>query len=93
MKVAKEYSFDYWDGNRKYGYGGYKYIPGRWKKAAQKIIKDYSLKDGSKILDVGCGKGYLLYEIFLINPKIEIHGFDISAHAVKHVPKKLEKIF
>ena len=91
MKVAKKYSFDYWDGNRKYGYGGYKYIPGRWKKAAQKIIKDYSLKDGSKILDVGCGKGYLLYEIFLINPKIEIYGFDISSHAIKEVPKKIRK--
>ncbi len=91
MDIAKKYSFDYWDGNRKYGYGGYKYIPGRWKKAAHKIIKDYSLKDGSKILDIGCGKGYLLYEIFLINPNIELYGFDISSHGIRSVPKEIKK--
>ena len=26
MLKAKEYEFDYWDGDRKYGYGGYKFI-------------------------------------------------------------------
>ena len=41
MKVAKKYSYDYWDGNRMYGYGGYKFIPGRWTPIAKKIIKDY----------------------------------------------------
>ena len=91
MGKAKKYSFEYWDGDRKYGYGGYKYITGRWHKAAKKIIKEYSLKDGSKILDVGCGKGYLIYEIFLINPKIEIYGFDISQHGINEVPKKINK--
>ena len=41
MKVAKKYEKDYWDGNRKFGYGGYKYIPGRWKAVAQKLINNY----------------------------------------------------
>ena len=63
MKVAKKYGVDYWDGNRKYGYGGYKYIPGRWKNVAIKIIEKFKLKNNSYILDVGCGKGFLLYEI------------------------------
>lgn len=83
MRVAKKYEFDYWDGNRKYGYGGYKYIPGRWRKVAKKIIKEYKLKKGSKILDVGCGKGYLLYEMMLIQPGLKIYGIDISKHAIK----------
>ena len=39
MKIAKKYGKNYWDGNRRFGYGGYKYIPGRWKKVAEKIIK------------------------------------------------------
>ena len=60
MKIAKKYEKDYWDGNRRYGYGGYKYIPGRWKAVAKKLIKTYKLRSGSKILDVGCGKGFLL---------------------------------
>ena len=44
MKVAKKYGVDYWDGNRKYGYGGYKYIPGRWKNVVIKIIEKFKLK-------------------------------------------------
>ena len=44
QKVAKKYGVDYWDGNRKYGYGGYKYIPGRWKNVAIKIIEKFKLK-------------------------------------------------
>ena len=47
MKIAKKYGKDYWDGKRKYGYGGYKYIPGRWKNLAKKLIKLYKLKAGS----------------------------------------------
>ena len=42
MQIAKKYGYDYWDGNRKYGYGGYKYIPGRMEKVAKQIIKTYS---------------------------------------------------
>ena len=63
MIESKKYAFNYWDGKRKYGYGGYKYIPGRWKKVAKNLIKKYKLNNNSKILDVGCGKGFLLYEI------------------------------
>ena len=56
MMKAKEYEFDYWDGDRRFGYGGYKFIDGRWKPVAQALIDIYGLKDGAKILDVGCGK-------------------------------------
>ena len=45
MVVAKKYNFNYWDGRRKYGYGGYRYIPGRWKNVAKKIIKKYKLNN------------------------------------------------
>jgi ubiquinone/menaquinone biosynthesis C-methylase UbiE len=83
MKEAKKYGKNYWDGNRKFGYGGYKYIPGRWAQVAQKLIKNYKLISGSKILDVGCGKGYLLYEMLKIIPDLKVYGFDISSYALK----------
>ncbi len=83
MKEAKKYGRNYWDGNRRFGYGGYKYIPGRWKSVAKKLIKNYNLKPGSKILDVGCGKGFLLFEMIKIIPDLLIHGFDISGYALK----------
>ena len=91
MKISKKYGKDYWDGDRKYGYGGYKFIPGRWSGVAKNLIKRYKLNNNSKILDVGCGKGYLLYEIKKILPLISIKGFDISKYAIDNAPKDLKK--
>ncbi len=82
MQIAKKYEADYWDGDRRYGYGGYRYIPGRWKPVAEKLIEKYNLNSKSSILDVGCGKGFLLHEIKLLIPKIKIAGFDISTHGI-----------
>jgi cyclopropane fatty-acyl-phospholipid synthase-like methyltransferase len=86
MLKAKEYEFDYWDGDRRFGYGGYKYLAGRWKPVARALIDDYGLKAGSRVLDVGCGKAFLLYEMQLLEPGLELVGFDISRHglASKH---------
>jgi SAM-dependent methyltransferase len=83
MKIAKQYEYDYWDGDRRYGYGGYKYIPGRWKPVAEALIETYKLGPGSRILDIGCGKGFLLHEIALLEPEIKISGFDISIHGIE----------
>ncbi len=83
MKIASKYDFDYWDGDRKFGYGGYKYINNYWTPVAKSLIEIYSLKDGSKILDIGCGKAFLLYEIKKLNPNIETVGIDISRYALK----------
>lgn len=91
MIEAKKYGKNYWDGNRKFGYGGYKYIPGRWDKIAKKIIKKFKLNNNSKILDVGCGKGYLLFEIKKLLPKARIVGFDTSKFAIKDSKKEIKK--
>ncbi|HEX3869085.1 MAG TPA: hypothetical protein VHV77_01485, partial [Pirellulales bacterium] len=53
--LAKKFDFDYWDGDRKVGYGGYKY-DGRWRAVAEEFAKHYGLKPGDRVLDVGCGK-------------------------------------
>ncbi|MEI6791595.1 MAG: hypothetical protein WCK42_10490, partial [Myxococcaceae bacterium] len=57
MKIAKQYGADYWDGSRRHGYGGYQYMPGRWKPVAKALMDTYDLGPGSKVLDIGCGKG------------------------------------
>ena len=90
-KIAKKYEKEYWDGDRKFGYGGYKYIPGRWKDVAQKLINTYNLKSNSSVLDVGCGKGFLLYEMKLLLPDLKISGFDISKHGIDEAKKKIKE--
>ena len=91
MIKAKEYEFDYWDGNRRFGYGGYKYIPGRWKPTAELLIKNYNLTNDSSVLDVGCGKAFLLYEMKLLLPGLKISGFDISKHGLSQAKEKISK--
>ena len=93
MLEAKKYEFNYWDGDRRYGYGGYKYIPGRWSNLAGQIIIDYNLNENSIILDAGCGKGFLLLEIKKKLPKIKIVGIDISKHALNEAPQILKNDF
>jgi SAM-dependent methyltransferase len=82
MVKAKQYGLDYWDGHRRFGYGGYKFIPGRWRPVAQALIANYNLTSGSKVLDVGCGKGFLLHELLLLEPKLIVRGFDTSEYGV-----------
>ena len=88
-KIAKKFGKDYWDGDRKYGYGGYRY-DGRWRPLAEKLAKHYRLKPTDRILDVGCGKGYLLYEFTQVVPGIQIAGIDISRYAIRHAKEEVK---
>jgi ubiquinone/menaquinone biosynthesis C-methylase UbiE len=93
MEVARRFDKDFWDGDRRYGYGGYKY-DGRWEVVARGVIEKYNLPDEAKILDVGCGKGFLLYEFKKLLPQATIKGFDISSYAVENAKEEIkEKLF
>lgn len=85
-RVAKLWGKDYWDGDRKFGYGGYIY-DGRWKPIAEAMAKHYELKPGDKILDIGCGKGFLMYELSLLGMQME--GIEISDYARKNSKQEM----
>ncbi len=87
--VAKKFDYDYWDGERKYGYGGYRY-DGRWRSVAEKIAEHYQLKMGQSVLDVGCGKAYLLYELTQVVPGLKVQGIDISNYALAHAKEEIQ---
>lgn len=89
-EIAKKFDYDYWDGDRKYGYGGYKY-DGRWNIVAKKIANYYSLKSGQRVLDVGCGKGFLLYELTKVVPGLIVQGIDISEYAIKNSKSEIKE--
>jgi SAM-dependent methyltransferase len=76
-EVARRFDRDYWDGDRRFGYGGYKY-DGRWSVVAKQLVETYSLRPNARILDVGCGRGFLLYEFTRLLPGCTVAGFDVS---------------
>jgi protein-L-isoaspartate(D-aspartate) O-methyltransferase len=80
---AVQFGYDYWDGSRQSGYGGYRY-DGRWRKVADAMVAHYGLGPGARILDVGCGKAFLLHDFTEAVPGIEVSGIDISQYALEH---------
>jgi len=91
-ELAKQWGFDYWDGDRRINYGGYNYIPGRWAPVAKLMIDHYGLKPGSKVLDVGCGKGFQIFELTQVLPGIVVRGIDISAYAIEHSKPEIKDL-
>ncbi len=88
-QLAKKFSYDYWDGDRRICYGGYRYIEGRWEKLAREMATYYQLPDRARILDIGCGKGYLLFDFLKVLPNAEIYGIDISEYAISNAKEEI----
>lgn len=89
ITVAKQYGFDYWDGDRRYGFGGYSY-DGRWAPIARRMAEHYGLRAGQRVLDIGCGKAYLLYELMRVVPGLEVVGVDISHYALENAKEEVK---
>lgn len=87
-EIATKFGAEYWDGERHLGYGGYRY-DGRWRPIAEAMAQRYGLKAGDKVLDVGCGKGFLLYEFTQAVPGIEVAGLDISDYAIANAKEEV----
>ncbi len=87
-RIARRFDKEYWDGDRKFGYGGMRY-DGRWRVVAEAMADHYGLKAGDRVLDVGCGKGFLLYEFTQAVPGVEVAGVDISAYAIENAKEEV----
>lgn len=83
VRISREYGFDYFDGSREYGYGGYRY-DGRWVAIAEDMIAHWDLKPGMRVLDVGCAKGFLVKDFMKACPGLEAFGLDVSEYAIMH---------
>ncbi|MCB0333326.1 MAG: methyltransferase domain-containing protein [Bdellovibrionales bacterium] len=78
----KQYGFDYFDNPEMgIGYGGYKY-DGRYKAAAEAMVKHYHLQKGDRILEIGCAKGFILVEFLKLG--LEVYGIDASEYATEN---------
>ncbi len=79
--IARKFDIEYFDGDRLTGYGGYNYHPKFWTETVAHIVDSYKLDNKSKILDIGCAKGFMMYDLQLLLPEAEILGIDISQYA------------
>jgi len=80
-RIALQFGREYFDGTREQGYGGYRY-DGRWIPIAEDIVRHFGLKPGQRMLDVGCGKGFLVKDLMKVCPGLEAFGVDISEYAI-----------
>ena len=89
-RVARRFDKEFFDGERKYGYGGFSYNPKYWTDVVKDFVKFYKLTDGSRILDVGCGKGFMLYDFYKNNKNFYLEGIDISNYAIKNCMQEVK---
>ena len=89
IRIAREYGEAYFDGDRAYGYGGYRY-DGRWVPVAKDMVAYFNLKPGDRFLDIGCAKGFLLQDLQTVCPGLEVFGLDISAYALSRIDKSIK---
>ncbi|MCG8511982.1 MAG: class I SAM-dependent methyltransferase [Rhodospirillales bacterium] len=88
-ELACQFGEAYWDGDRSPGYGGYGY-DGRWRPVIEAMVAHYGLTADTRILDVGCGKGFQLYEFTRALPGVEVTGIDISEYAIENAKPEVK---
>lgn len=88
--ISRKFDFDYFDGDRKYGYGGYNYHPRFWTETVKLFRDHYQLPENASILDVGCGKGFMLHDFQLLMPQAKLSGIDVSPYAIQHAKEEVK---
>ena len=89
--IAQKFGPEYFDGPRRLGLGGYKYDPRFWTPVVQDMIEYYGLVPGNWVLDVGCGKGFMMYDFTRVLPGINVRGVDISDYVIENAVPAVKK--
>lgn len=89
--LARKFGKEFFDGDRSHGYGGFNYNPRFWEPVVPTFKEFYNLDANSKILDVGCAKGFMLYDFQRLIPGISIQGIDISEYAIENAKKEVKE--
>lgn len=82
-KVARQFGQEFFDGDRQYGYGGFRYFPRFWQPVIPTFQKHFGLTAGSSLLDVGCAKGFMMHDFAELIPGVTVKGVDISQYAIE----------
>jgi len=83
-EVARRFDKEFFDGDRRTGYGGFTYHPRFWQPVIPTLQSHFNLTGGSSVLDVGCAKGFMMHDLAALIPGITVKGVDVSAYAIEH---------
>ncbi len=89
--IARKFGSDFFDGDRKHGYGGFSYNPRFWQPVIPTLKEHFALGTNSRLLDVGCGKGFMLHDLDEMIPGIYLKGIDISEYAIENSIKSVRE--
>jgi len=84
IAIARKFEKDFFDGERKHGYGGFKYNPKFWQPVIPTFKNYWDLKQNDSVLDIGCGKGFMLFDLYKMIPGLKVAGIDISEYAINN---------
>lgn len=82
--LARQFGKAFFDGERSHGYGGFYYDPRFWEPVVPTFQEYFNLKSGDSILDIGCAKGFMLYDFSRLIEGINVSGIDISEYAINN---------
>lgn len=82
--IARKFGKEFFDGDRRHGYGGFYYDPRFWKPVISTFQEHFNLTSKSSVLDVGCGKGFMMHDLMELIPGIRVKGIDISEYAIEN---------
>lgn len=89
--IARRFDKSFFDGDREHGYGGFNYHPRFWKPVIPTFVEYFQLVSHSSVLDVGCAKGFMLYDLYQAIPTISAYGVDISSYAIEHSKPEIKE--
>lgn len=88
--IARQFGEAFFDGDRQYGYGGFHYNPRFWQPVIPDFQSHFNLTANSRMLDIGCAKGFMMHDMQQLIPGIDVRGVDISAYAVEHAQPEVK---
>ena len=90
--IARKFGKEFFDGDRAHGYGGFIYNSKFWQPVIHDFKNYWNLNSNSSILDVGCAKGFMLYDFSKLIPGITLKGVDISEYAINNAMPEVKKL-
>ncbi len=91
-RIARKFGKDFFDGDRKHGYGGFRYLPKFWQPVIPTFQQHFGLTADSSVLDVGCAKGFMMYDMVKLIPGIRVNGIDISEYAIENAISQMKPL-